>query len=1041
MNFKIEAPGEAAPLTPEQLYLALQKASSSQQQSIQVGSQQLQTWQTQPGYYSTLQNVYLNNSLPTEIRYMAIIQLKNGIDKYWRKSAMNGIKSDEKAQIRSALLDAGLREGDARLGLQNALLIAKVVRNDYPLEWPDVVLRLMDVLRAAKDSNQLVLRRCLLMVLQIVKELSTAKMRAAQTHLQGVTPELVFILHDIYTKKVKIWTEYLKGTGEDEGGAMDAMENSLLAIKTSRRLLISGYLYPNHDSHVRQIWEACENFLSDFLPIVTAYPPVLATPAKELVGKHALQLSKLHVNMAIVHPAAFALLPNSLNLVRSYWGLVNMYGDVYGDADQDFGAKDSKQESEEENKTPILERLGLQGLLLLRACMKAVFNKAPNFQYRDPDAKKEQQGAIVLLLTQLFTEELVHQMANVIVTKFFIFRQVDLEAWEEDEDEWEIREEGGSDTWEFEIRPCAEKLFMDLVLNFKTILVAPLLTFFESVAGSSQASVVTKDAVYTAMGLSAPVVFQSFDFDSFLTRTLINDVQQTGQGYKVLRRRIAILIGQWITVNVSEKNRILVYELYQHLLNKNDATNDQVVRVTAARQFKFVVDDFGFVAKDFLPYSPDIVAKLTALIQEVENSETKLVIMDTIRMVVVRLENRITPITDGIVSILPAVWETSGEEHLLKQSILTILTTIVCALKEDSQRYHRLVLPLIQRAVEPGSEMQVYLLEEALELWLEILQQSPTPATPELLRMAECVFPLLEIGSDTLRLVLSITDSYVLLAPELMLSDTIRLRTLSYMANLLGVSRRMLAGQVTMIVERLIRYAGALGGSLGVVHVAKDLHEVGYLEKIFQGLHNSWSVSQTSGPNRKDAKVDDVVRTDYFTILARIAVADPDILVSVMSSFGDLEQVWGWLSSEWFRHFDCMANIDRQKLSCLALTQMMKLPAPIPQLVLPKLQDYFAMWTQVVGELSDGSDVDGDNLIWLSSEGHDYESPEDIRRRLADWKDPVHTIHTLEFVKQNLAFIVAAAGGETVFRQEWLQNVDQDVLNGFQQLGVRRETD
>jgi hypothetical protein len=55
MEFSVEVPGEANPLTPRQVYLALQSASSSQQLSIQTGTQQLQTWETQRGYYSTLQ--------------------------------------------------------------------------------------------------------------------------------------------------------------------------------------------------------------------------------------------------------------------------------------------------------------------------------------------------------------------------------------------------------------------------------------------------------------------------------------------------------------------------------------------------------------------------------------------------------------------------------------------------------------------------------------------------------------------------------------------------------------------------------------------------------------------------------------------------------------------------------------------------------------------------------------------------------------------------------------------------------------------------
>lgn len=59
MAFAIEVPGEANPLTPQQIYQVLQSATSSQQQSIQTATKQLQTWETQRGYYSLLQVGYL----------------------------------------------------------------------------------------------------------------------------------------------------------------------------------------------------------------------------------------------------------------------------------------------------------------------------------------------------------------------------------------------------------------------------------------------------------------------------------------------------------------------------------------------------------------------------------------------------------------------------------------------------------------------------------------------------------------------------------------------------------------------------------------------------------------------------------------------------------------------------------------------------------------------------------------------------------------------------------------------------------------------
>ncbi|PVH87132.1 ARM repeat-containing protein [Cadophora sp. DSE1049] len=1036
MAFAIEVPGEAVPLSPQQVYLALQSAGSSQQLSIQTGTQQLQTWETQRGYYSLLQAVYLDKSLPSEIRYLAIIQLKNGIDKYWRKTATNAISAEEKAQIRSNLLEGGIGEAENSLALQNALVVAKVVRIDYPQDWSDVLTSLIKILRNASQSNPLHLRRGLLILLQVVKELSTARLRTSQTRLQSATPEIVFLLSEIYTEKVTMWSSFLNGNGEDEGGAMDAMENSLYAIKILRRLLISGYEYPNHSTEVQQLWEHSQIQFGQFLGMISQEPPLLISPAKDLVEKHLVQFSKLHTQMSTQHPAAFALLPSSIELVQAYWGLVAKFGDSYGSETQDFSAKALRTDEQMKDQRPVMEKLCLKGLNILRACCKMVFSPAQSFKYRTPEIKQEQQEGVALIKSRLLTDQLVSQMASVIVTKFFVFRQVDLEAWEEDEDEWEIREEGGGDTWEFEVRPCSEKLFMDLVINYKHLLVEPLLSFFQSVAGTSQSTVVTKDAVYTAMGLSAPVVHQSFDFDSFLTSTLVNDIQQTGPGYKVLRRRIAILLGQWITIKISGANRPLVYQIFQHLLKAEDETNDHVVRITAARQFKAVVDDFSFDGEKFLPYAPDILGRCMALIQEVENTETKMAILDTIRMIAVRLESHISPFADQIVSTLPGLWEASGEEHLLKQAILTLMSTLVTAMKEAAQRYHSMILPLIQRAVEPGSEMQVYLMEEALDLWVVILAQTPSPATPDVLALADSAFPLLEIGSDSLRSVLNIIDAYIILAPEAMLSDQARLRIIAHMTNLLGVTKRELAGLVTTIVENMIRAAEELGGTNGVVQIARDLHESGYTEQVFTGLRDAWEAHQTTGPSRKYPKLDDVVETDYFTILARIALADPSVFATVMSSVGNANEVWEWLSTEWFRHFDSMANIDRQKLSCLALTRLLELPPPMTPVILMRLQDYFAMWTSVITEMIGGRDDGGDNLIWLASEGSEYEGPEDVRRRLHSAEDPVHTIHTFEFVKERLSSVVAVCGGEEAFQRDWAVNVDKDVLAGFQNLGT-----
>jgi hypothetical protein len=53
---------------------------------------QLQSWATVPGYYSSLVEIFANRALQLgpasrEIKLQAVVQFKNGVDKYWRRSA------------------------------------------------------------------------------------------------------------------------------------------------------------------------------------------------------------------------------------------------------------------------------------------------------------------------------------------------------------------------------------------------------------------------------------------------------------------------------------------------------------------------------------------------------------------------------------------------------------------------------------------------------------------------------------------------------------------------------------------------------------------------------------------------------------------------------------------------------------------------------------------------------------------------------------------------------------------------------------------
>ena len=123
----------------------------------------------------------------------------------------------------------------------------------------------------------------------------------------------------------------------------------------------------------------------------------------------------------------------------------------------------------------------------------------------------------------------------------------------------------------------------------------------------------------------------------------MQEVQIGRPGYNILRRRIAILLGHWLLIREG-LNRALVYQIFQHLLSNEDQYNDQAVRIAAGKQLKHVIDPFEFTPEPFIPYAPTIFDRLMALIVEVEQIETKRELLNTINVIVLKMEQQVRPI-------------------------------------------------------------------------------------------------------------------------------------------------------------------------------------------------------------------------------------------------------------------------------------------------------------------------------------------------------------------------------------------------------------
>lgn len=554
--------------------------------------------------------------------------------------------------------------------------------------------------------------------------------------------------------------------------------------------------------------------------------------------------------------------------------------------------------------------------------------------------------------------------------------------------------------------------------------------------------------MYAAVGLAAPILEHHLDFGAFLESTLVPEVQIQQPGYNILRRRIAIILGQWLRVKEG-LNRLLVYQIFQHLLDKRDSLNDQVVRVTAGRQLKNVIEPFEFVAKDFMPFAQDTLNKLTELIEEVELAETKLALINTITVMVVNMKHhvcsrlniepqeltvkQISPFANQLFSLLSTLWAHAGEQFQMKESILFLLSELVTAMGEDSQRYHPDIIPLISNSVDIKSE-NTLLVNDAMDLWSAVLVYTPSPASEEIKNLAQHLFPLYDISSETLIQGLQITESYIFLMPQEFLVESPRL--LTPFTSLLGNGKRETVELVNGIVELLIRSAVSLGGLEIITHLTNNLISTEFLTTLLTGLQKAYFAHQTTGPNRVPGTIDSTTEIDYFAILARIALAEPILLVTaleVVLPTETFETTISWLLTEWLSHFDSIYNLEKKKISCLGLTALLETNQTW---ILSRLQELMSMWTDTIVELFEGGT---DCLIMWdqeASDDDDPETPDRTRRRKLNFEDPVHRLDVKVFVREKLQAAAVACGGEDAFQRTWAVNVDADVLKAFMELGV-----
>lgn len=110
------------------------------------------------------------------------------------------------------------------------------------------------------------------------------------------------------------------------------------------------------------------------------------------------------------------------------------------------------------------------------------------------------------------------------------------------------------------------------------------------------------------------------NFDDWFNTTLRQELMETSGHSRVLKRRVAWLIGQWLTVRLNPEYRPELYNILIGLLNPEQ---DMAVRLAATSTLRCAIDDFDFSSEHFIEYLEPMAFSLYKLLVSVRECDTK----------------------------------------------------------------------------------------------------------------------------------------------------------------------------------------------------------------------------------------------------------------------------------------------------------------------------------------------------------------------------------------------------------------------------------
>uniref|UniRef100_A0AAX7TM59 Importin-11 n=1 Tax=Astatotilapia calliptera TaxID=8154 RepID=A0AAX7TM59_ASTCA len=941
---------------------ALTQATSQDTAVLKPAEEQLRQWETQPGFYSVLLNIFNNHMLDVNVRWLAVLYFKNGIDRYWRRVAPHALSEEEKTSLRAGLI-TNFNEPVNQIATQIAVLIAKVARLDCPRQWPELIPILLE---SVKGQDGLQQHRALLTFYHVTKTLASKRLAQDRRLFQDLASGIYSFACSLWSHHTDCFLQQIYA--RDEAAALSSLERTLLSLKGSNTCTDTC----THATNLHYHAKTCNHLLAQHVTklcdcFISGRQVGSDSTCREKLEKTIILYTKVLLDFLEYHPCAFIpLIQRSLEFAVTY---------VFTPAGEGV----------------TFERFIVQCMNLIKMIVKNdAYKPAKNIDDSKPESLEAHK-----IKTAFFTHPTLTEIGRRLVSHYFLLTEEELAMWEEDPESFAVEETGG-DSWKYSLRPCTEVLFLDIFHNYSQTLTPVLLDMVQNLQ------------VYNAVGLAAYELFDNVDFDQWFKNQLLGELQVSHHRYKLIRRRVIWLIGQWISVKFKSDLRPLLYEVILSLMQDPDL----VVRIETATTLKLNI----LLIEQFLPYLESIFGLLFQLLQQVTECDTKMQVLHVISCVIERVGIQIRPYVGCLVQYLPLLWKQSEEHNMLRCAILTTLIQLVQGLGAESKNLYPFLLPVIQLSTDVSQPPHVYLLEDGLELWLVTLENSPA-ITPELLRIFQNMSALLELSSENLRTCFHIVNGYIYLSATEFLQNYAESLCRSFCDLLKDITNEGRV-QVLKVVEIALKVSPMLGA-----HMFQPL-----LPAVFRGI--------------VDGERYPVVMSTYLGIMGRVLLQNFSFFSSLLSQMAsecnqEMDQLLGNVIEMWVDRMDNITQPERRKLSSLALLSLLPSDNSV-------IQDKFCGIVNICVEaLHDVMTEDPEtgtfkDCMLMShfeepklSDDEEPPTEQDKRKKLLALEDPVHSVSLQQFVYEKLKAQQALMGDQGF--GALMETVDTELVRQLQE--------